>query len=431
MRWNVNIGAAAVALAVMQPAIARAADISMKEAVAKALDQSPAVRAARHRFDSAVARQRAARAMAGLQVSTGLVAGAASRDGTTTVAGADPALMAMLGRDIAVAHETAAMLPIHTGGKLAAEVRRMQAEAEAAGAELHAVQAETAAAVRAEFLRASLAAEELRVAEADERAARAMAENVRASVDAGKAIEAVYLRAVARVREAEGAVRTARADRTAAIIAMAAAMGLDTPVDIAPADQLDLTPSFQDLESALKAVRDLGPAIRAARHMREAARAAVAADHGDERPQIYAYAMGGWAAMRGMRGQGGASLGVTVALPLFDGDLRRRRRQSDEALARASDEDLRAAQIGAEAEVRSAWTMLEAAAARLKAAEAGVEAAQAASDVLALRVANQKSVLVEQIDALAALQSARLAAARARLDHAMACITIDRVTGRY
>lgn len=428
----ITSAALAVSLAASaQPDVRPAAtQITIVEAVARALRQNPAVGSAQRKLEAAGARLQAARAMAGLQVATGLIAGAASRERMTGVGATEPAVMAMLGRDAAVAHEATAMLPLDTGGKLQADIRRAEAQAGAAAADLEAVRAEIAARVRMAFLRALLASERIQVAEADQRAAALMADNARAALDAGKTIEATYLRAQARVRESEGAVAQAQAERSEAVIAVAEAMGSDPGEDLQPSGALDIEPTYPDRNAALQAIRERSPEVQAALHRRDAASAESLVFRGEERPQIIAFAMGGWEASRGMTGRGGASVGVSVGLPLFDGGLRRQRRRASEALVGAMEEEVREATLAAEAEVHSAWVAMEAAAARLRAAEAGLEAAEAAHAVLALRVANQKSILVEELDALAAVQSARLAVAGAKFDRSIAAVRVDRAVGR-
>jgi outer membrane protein TolC len=73
---------------------------------------------------------------------------------------------------------------------------------------------------------------------------------------------------------------------------------------------------------------------------------------------------------------------------------------------------------------------METAAENHRAAESIVQSSQAAYDVVALRVETQKSILVEQLDALAALTQARLNLSQALFDHSIAVAHLRRAIGR-
>ncbi len=111
----------------------------------------------------------------------------------------------------------------------------------------------------------------------------------------------------------------------------------------------------------------------------------------------------------------GYTVGVVLSLPLMDGGQRRAetaqaRARQERAEAEARDLELRVA-----VEVQQAWLDVQTAAENYRTAQAALQAAQAAYDVTALRVQNQKGLLVEQLDALAALTQARGNVAQALL----------------
>jgi outer membrane protein TolC len=102
------------------------------------------------------------------------------------------------------------------------------------------------------------------------------------------------------------------------------------------------------------------------------------------------------------------------------------RSEAEAALA-----EVEAARLDAEAVVRTAWLDMTAAETARAAARAASAAAQSAYEVIELRVRNQKSILVEQLDALAALRKAQLDEAQALFDEAMAAVRIERAVGRH
>jgi outer membrane protein len=123
-------------------------------------------------------------------------------------------------------------------------------------------------------------------------------------------------------------------------------------------------------------------------------------------------------------------VGLVISLPLLDGGQRRAetaraRAQEERTQAEESDLELRVAN-----EVQQAWLDVQTAAENYNTAQAGVLAAQSAYDVTVLRVQNQKSILLEQLDALAVLTQARANIAQALYDHSVAVARLHRAVGR-
>jgi len=81
-------------------------------------------------------------------------------------------------------------------------------------------------------------------------------------------------------------------------------------------------------------------------------------------------------------------------------------------------------------EVRQARLDMETAAANYRAAQTVLQSFEAAYDVVVLRVENQRSILLEQLDALAALTQARANLAEAVFDHSIAAARLQRAIGR-
>ncbi len=406
------------------------ARLTLAEAVSRAMVGSPAIAAARHRVDAARAEVGMARGMLNIHVTGGVVAGASRDDTMTDAAAADPAPGAMLGRRASVHLAAAAMAPISTGGALEAQLRRAQAMLSMAEAELADERARTAAEVKEAYLRNRYALAMLAVAQADRDAARAMAENSRADWESGRGIEATYLRSVARLRSAELDVALAEAERASSGVMLARAMGMEAGAAGEASEDPEMAQTIASLDDALRAARTESPMIHAVQRRLDAANHGLHAAAAARRPQVYASLMGSIFTPRAMAGNGAATFALTAAMPILDGGVRKSAQARAEAETRTAAEDLRAAVLDVEAQLRTAWSDLVAAEASLAASRAAAEAARAAYAVVELRVRNQKSILVEQLDALAAVREAEAAEARARLDHGLAVAKIQRLVGK-
>jgi outer membrane protein len=207
-------------------------------------------------------------------------------------------------------------------------------------------------------------------------------------------------------------------------------MGADLESSPVLADSLAFHPLGRPIQAYLDQAKSQRPELVAARHRVRAAQNQASSAEGSLRPQVYGFAMADAFRPRDAMGNSaGYTVGLTVSLPVFDGGMRR----SELAAARAM-----AARAGAEAsrlelqvakEVRQAFLDSETAALTYEAAGIAVAAAEAAHDVIAIRVAEGKSVLLEQLDALAALSRARSNLARAISDHELAVARLRRAAG--
>lgn len=405
--------------------------LTMAEAVEKSLATHPRVLAARQRVEAARAELRAARAAAGPQATLALFGAYTTREAmVASPPTSEPDVSATLGKSGAVGAGIGAMVPLFTSGRIAAEIRRSQAMVAQAEAHLARVQAEVAAGTREAYLRVLLARAVVRVAEARRDAARAMAENARALWETGKGIEATYLRAFAEQQDAERDVAMALAEQDKAVIALAASLGLPPETPVTPTDGLTLTKPYPSVEAALADAARGSPELAESRAAVAEAVAAASAARAAQGTQLYGLAMADLEGARGMGLASGATVGLAAAWPLWDGGMRREARRSAESHVLASSKDLRAVELEVAASVRQAWRDLEAAETATRAAEAALRAAKAAYGVVALRVENQKSILVEQLDALTAVRRADEALARSLFEHEMAVVRLLRAAGR-
>lgn len=151
---------------------------------------------------------------------------------------------------------------------------------------------------------------------------------------------------------------------------------------------------------------------------------------GSQGPQVYGMAMADGLSSHQLGTREGYSLGLVISLPLIDGGQRRAetaqtRAQEDRVHAELQDLELRVTN-----EVRQAWLDVQTAAENYHTAEAALVAAQSAYDVTAVRVQNQKGILLEQLDVLAALTQARANISQALYHHSLATARLQRAVGR-
>ena len=320
------------------------------------------------------------------------------------------------------------MLPLYTGGRLEGQVRAASEQEHAVVSDVAAAQAEVALLIREAYYRALLAAEMVKAAQARIDSDTAMLQVTRAQVEAGKGIEASVNRIEAELADAQRMLTSARSDQTKALLDLKVAMGVKLESEITLSDPLTFLTPERNLAASLSQATRSRPELLAMRRRIGAAKAQTGVAKSAFQPQIYGLVMADAFASR-EKSSGGYSIGITVSLPLLDGGQRRAevdraRAMQDRAEAEAQDLELRVAN-----EVRQGWLDVETAAQNYQTAIAALKAAQSAYDVTALRVQNQKSILVEQLDALAALTQARANLARALYEQATAIARLRRAVG--
>jgi len=322
------------------------------------------------------------------------------------------------------------MVPVYTSGRLEQQNRAASDREQAAVADVGGVQADTALRIKEAYYRTLLAAENIRAAQARVNAAAELVKTTQALFDAGKGLEASVRRVEAEQAEAQRVLATARNGQAKAILDLKAAMGVRLESEITAADTLAFAPPIGSLAAQLSDAARLRPELRSARARLDAAGHQTRAIRGSQGPQVYGMAMADGLTSHPTGTREGYSVGLVISLPLLDGGQRQAetaqaRAQEERALAEARDLELRVAN-----EVRQAWLDVTTAAENYRTAQSALQAAQSAYDVTALRVQNQKGLLVEQLDALAALTQARSNLAQALYDHSVAGARLQRATGR-
>lgn len=321
-------------------------------------------------------------------------------------------------------------VPVFTSGRLENQVRAASERERAATVDVSGSQAETALRIKEAYYRALLGAENVKVAQSRVNAAAELVKTTQALYREGKGLEAAVRRVEAEQADAQRLLTTARNAQAKALLDMKAAMGVRLDSDITLADALTFTPPIGNVAVQLSDAARLRPELLSARARVSAAGHQTSAVRGSQGPQVYGMAMADGLISHPSGTREGYTVGLVISLPLLDGGQRRAetaqaRAQEERAQAEEGDLELRVAN-----EVQQAWLDVQTAAENYRTAQAGLLAAQVAYDVTALRVQNQKSILVELLDALAALTQARGNIAQALYEHSLAIARLQRAVGR-
>lgn len=405
--------------------------LTLEQAVQVGLRANLMIQAAQADVRAAAAETRIARSMTRPQISANsfLTAGDAANIFTTS-ANVTPVNNALIPPKGFADLNLTLMFPLYTGGRLNNLVRAASERQRAVLADVGGVQAETALMIKDAYYRALLAAEFVKVAQARVDADRELVRTVQAQFEAGKGIEAAVRRAEAELADAERMLTTARNDQAKALLDLKTVMGVRPDSDITLADPLRFLPPPGDVNASLADAARTRPELAAARARFSAAQAQTGVAKGSLQPQIYAGAMADAFSSRSMGNGTGYTAGLTISFPLFDAGQRRAEIAQARALQQRADAEARNVELRVSNEVRQAWLDVETAAQNYRTAQSALQAAQSAYDVIALRVQSQKSILVEQLDALAALVRARANLAQALYDHALAVARLQRAIGR-
>jgi len=322
------------------------------------------------------------------------------------------------------------MMPLYTGGRLQALIRAASGRAQAAEAGIAGANADAALMVKDAYYRALFAAEMAKVADARKSAARALVNVTRAQFEVGKGIQASVARAESELADAQRMQTSAQNDQAKMLLDLKRAMGVRLDSTITLSDALAFNLPTGDLNASLLEAARIRPELLAARSRVAAARAQAGAARASLQPQIYAAAMADlFAPGSGGRNTGG-TVGLTISIPLIDGGQRRAEIGSASAMLQRSEAQLKSVELQVGTEVRTAWLDIDTAAQNYRTAQAAVKSAQEAYDVVALRVQNQKAILVEQLDALAALTQTNTNLAQALYENAIAAARLQRAIGR-
>jgi outer membrane protein len=208
------------------------------------------------------------------------------------------------------------------------------------------------------------------------------------------------------------------------------AMGARLDAQVTLTTPLQLAPSSQSLADYLLAAASNRGSLDAAAQRVRAAQAGLSSARGSQGPQVLGFAMSDTFTPEDEMGKSsGYTFGINISLPLFDAGMRSSEVSAAQAAVDRALAEQTKASLAVEKQVRAAWLDYGTAQANYTNARAALEAGQSAYDVILLRVENGKGILVEQLDALAALTRARANVSRATYELQIAVARLERSAG--
>ncbi len=405
--------------------------ISVQQAIGIGLKNSWRIKAAVDDKKAAQAQTRSAQSQNGAQISTN---GFFTAGDMTSVLSSPPGSMpssinsvpnkGYLGQNLML------MAPIYTGGKLVNLIHAARGMAHSKEYGVTTAQTDIAYKIRSAYYLALYAQSLADVAHARVTYAQELVKNTQAEFAAGKGIQASVDRSNAELADAQRMLTSERNDEAKALLNLKAVMGISLDSNIALSDHLEYVTPTGNKKMWITQARNNLPELLALKSQIASARSSVSAVKAEYDPQIYGVAMANGFASDSMGDGTGYTVGVTVGLPLFDNG----QRSSDLDAAKDSVLKLEAEyqdmQLHAESNVRISMLDLKTADENHRSALAGMQSAQSAYDVIALRVENNKGILVEQLDALATLIQAKANLALALYQDEIANAELLKATGR-
>jgi len=405
--------------------------LSVEDAVSFGLKNSPALRGAQAEIDVAKAETRAARSRLAPQIGlNGFGSQGSMPNVLQSAMGFEPQALVLAPNDAFADLNLMLMMPLYTGGSLSSLVSAAFALQRAAEFGATGMAAEVALAIRSAYSQSLYGASLVEVAKAKVEAAEAMSAVAKAQFEAGKGIEANVHRAQAELAEANQQLTMADNDRRKMLLDLLSEMGASLSATPDLSDRFEFVPLSGSLEGFIKKASERRGELLAAKRKADAAKANLDSKSGATKPQVYGFAMGDAFNPRDEMGnRSGYTAGIVASFPLFDGGMRRSEIAAARAMFDKAKSEVAVWELRTEKEVRQAWLDIETASKNYTAANAALTAAQAAYDVIKVRVEAGKSILVEQLDSLAVLTRAKANVAKATFDHYLAKARLARAVG--
>jgi outer membrane protein len=425
--------------------------LSLERATEIALRESPVVRGAGEEVEAALGRLQAARAASRPSLSTtSFVTGGSETSIYTTTDPVRPMNLFVVPRGSFFDQNAMLMLPLYTGGRVRAVVRQAAAARDTASADLEGLRQEVALMTRSAYRevlarRATVVVAQAVITDTEERL-RIDRERAQAG-----AIPPFYVqRDEAELANAQQQLTNARRDADLSLLQLKTVMGVhpDSRPEVAgplgfepaatlldrlagPATAAPVGPSLSErYRSRLLTLAEVQrPELRSAQLRVEQAQHGIAAVKSAYRPQVGVGAMFDF--MTGSHADpfGGASVGLTASLPLFDGGVRRANVKTAEADRRHRQADLQRTALEVAQQVSSALLSLEAAEQNVTTAQTALRAAQVEHTVALQRYQAGRGVQVEVLDALTARTRAETNVVQALYEYNVAQDQLRRAIG--
>lgn len=276
------------------------------------------------------------------------------------------------------------------------------------------------------YFKLQLALQKVLLKRAAVAASEELVRNSQLMLEAGKGIQADIQRSESEKFRADRDLRMAENDSAKAEIDLNETLGISLNHHWTSAAIPSPTTQAGTVEVCIEQALHKRPLKLAAECRLKALRNDLGARRAEGKPQIY----GGLMADRSRRADmGGITGALVLSIPVFDGGRVRAEVKQGRVQVNKGEAQLQITQLQIEREVRQAWLDRETAMANLASAESSVSAAQAAYEIISLRVHAGKSILLEQLDGLSALNSAKADSISARYDLAMATARLNRTMG--
>jgi outer membrane protein TolC len=403
--------------------------LSLEEAVATALRESPLLGAAEQEVRMAGAMTRSMQAMTRPTLSTTTYLSTANMSMILgTPAPVLPSSTGMLPDRTAWDQNVMAMLPLSTGGRLSGLVGGARSQFRAAQADLTTMRLDVALATRVAYRQVLLAAAVVKIYEELVQTNEERLRIDRVALEVGKIPQFNVFRDEAELADARQKLIEARRDHDLSLVSLRTVMGVHPASEISVAGELPFAAFTGTLEEALAAAEERRPELAAIRHRIAAGQQDVKVAKSAYRPQTYLMAMAD--VVTADRTEDGYLVGVAAGLPLLDGGGRRAavdQARANVARLTQQEQDL-ALRIASE--VTQEFLNVKAAEESVHTAEQALTAAREDYRVAQLRYTEGKGINVEVLDALATLVRAQTNHVQALFDFNVAQDRLQRATGQ-
>jgi outer membrane protein, multidrug efflux system len=322
-----------------------------------------------------------------------------------------------------------AMYPLTTGGRLESMIRASSAIKNSSELDITLSELDTALAVKTAYRQVSLA---LLLQDSAQKWVDEFLERVRlaeVSFAQGKTAKFDLLRNKTELADASAKLNTAKRNVAVELIRLKSVMGISQESSPEMSDPLsESVPLLENTVLVAKALNDR-PDVLSAKKMVEGKKEMLRAAKAASAPQVYAIAMGQVESVQGMVFDKGYLLGLTAAMPLSDGGVRRSGIDEAKAMLKEAESNLSAIELAVRAEVAINIADVDVASKNLALASDAIKQAEEDCKVICLRYDAGKATNAEVLDAYASLNSARSARAQALYNLNNAQDTLLRTTG--
>jgi outer membrane protein len=311
-------------------------------------------------------------------------------------------------------------------GKLSSTAKSATRRSDAAIADAERTRQDTVFSVRAAYYEALYQDQRAAVFQSAVDVANEQLKNDTVAVEAGKAPAFYIDRDKAELAAEQQMLADVRRESATARIRLAALLGLD------PSTPLELTDTLVAPDAGNTPVDILSnsPDLAAARFRVDAANASLRAAGRASRPDVAVTLMSDRIASSGNETMKGTTAALVVAFPLWDGGMRRSAKHESAAMRDSAAHELRNTELTLKADYQAARLEYDTAVANIATAESAVKSAEANYRVAKIRYEAGKGILVEMLDANAALIRARDNRIRAIRDALLARDMLLRLAGK-